>query len=260
MLRLMLFLYLLIPVSANAQEIKYLINAAAAPSQIVEDNTSAESFKGIISEVVKEMFANSPYEIIPEVLPVKRLKIKASTPEQGNWIGYGNQAWFDNSKNTIEFSSKRIYDQKEVLVSLKNANIDPKSINDVLGKSIITIFGFKYPSLNKYFDSTEDDTKIYREYSKTQKTCFEMLENGRGNFYITGHMRAVYYLKNSGRSLNYFRFSDFSYAVKSQPIYIIYNSNMDDMMKKFINTRIDELFADGKISKILKPYSYGSLD
>ena len=76
MLRLMLFLYLLIPVSANAQEIKYLINAAAAPSQIVEDNTSAESFKGIISEVVKEMFANSPYEIIPEVLPVKRLKIK----------------------------------------------------------------------------------------------------------------------------------------------------------------------------------------
>lgn len=117
----------------------------------------------------------------------------------------------------------------------------PKNLEELKGKSVITIFGYNYGGVIKFLE--DPSNKIILEPAKTHESAFMMLQMGRAGFVLD-------YLEPAGEALSKLALPDLRHApIKVLPLYIHVSKTLPDaqqIMDKIMKAH-DDLKKEGKL-------------
>jgi polar amino acid transport system substrate-binding protein len=210
---------------------------------------------GIITEIVELIFENSGYEIVPKVMPWKRMIEELRTGD--DWINYGFPVG-NEPGIPLEFSETPVMAFNHVAITLKSNHFNIDRVSDVAGRVAILVENFHYPGLDPHLDKPlvgkgSGEIKTVRAF--TPKGTLRMLQHERGDVVFGFHARMLYNIKDTGLLLNELRFQDASAIIPSQPLYLTMSSQQPAKVKKLINDGLKRLAADGTLERILQKYS-----
>ena len=210
---------------------------------------------GIITEIMKHIFSNSAYQIVPKVMPWKRMVEELRTGD--NWISYG----FPEGNEPgipLEFSKSPVMEFNHVAITLRSNHFKIEHVSDVAGRVAILVENFHYPGLDQHLDKPLVGTgggaiKTIRAFSP--KGTLRMLQHKRGDVVFGFHARMLYNLRETELPLKEFRFQDASRIIPSQPLYLTMSSQQPPEVKQLVNDGLKRLAADGTLKRILQKYS-----
>lgn len=238
---------ILISSNVNAETVNYyVITKQAMPFQIIESQTH---HSGIVSDIVKEIFTKSNYDINYHSYPFNRMISLLEGGNKHNWITYGSPNWGGVQADNL--SHKAIYKVRHSLLTNARSQFKFRDIEDLNGKIAVLLDGFDYPTLQPYIDRglvTEMRVKDY-------KAAFRVLDKMPDEtVFIEMKSRIKYNLKVQSQPLDKYNLQDFSKVIASYPIYLDLDPNMDKNMQNFINQRLSIMLSSGKVDRILRNY------
>jgi polar amino acid transport system substrate-binding protein len=238
----------------NKGRISYLIlGGTVEPLMITKPDDPMAG--GIITEIVELIFENSEYEIVPKVMPWKRMVEELRTGD--DWINYGFPVG-NEPGIPLEFSETPVMAFNHVAITLKSNHFNIDSVSDVAGRIAILVENFHYPGLDPHLDKPlvgKGGGAIKTVRAFTPKGTLRMLQHERGDVVFGFHARMLYNLKDTGLSLNELRFQDASRIIPSQPLYLTMSPQQPAKVKQLINDGLKRLAADGTLERILQKYS-----
>lgn len=144
---------------------------------------SKEEVKGgIFVEMLKKMMDRAGYEYTFVAYPPKRLYSNLGKGITHIWLGTLGVAEYEG-KTVV--SPVKIADINLQVYTNDKYTVLPKSMDDLKGKSVITIFGYNYGGLIKFLEDPENRISI--EAAKSHNAAFMMLKLGRANFLLDYH-------------------------------------------------------------------------
>ncbi len=229
--------------------IHYLVNGKASePYQIPGKGLG----QGIVTDIVREIFHGSSYNLQAVVQPPKRMRSDLISGRFTNWIGYGSSSWTvaEIQKKAI-FSRTPLFPYYYSLVSVKSKQLPQvTNLSKLYGHSLITIFGYSYPKLDDY----KQEFGFSSMPAKSHKNAIKMLLNGRGDYYMAHKPRAAWAIKQLGLDKGLFSFHNIpDYGVDST-IRLIMDARMDPSTIEFIEQRLQDLNSSGKLTEIVEAY------
>ncbi len=236
-------------VNCQAQQIDYLVvENLAQPFQI---NDRHISNGGIISDIVDLIFADSHYDVVHKVFPVKRITRMVETKKVKNWITYDAKVWNAMSEwgNFVE----------EPLFSVNHTYLtcyhQPEQINngkDLKGMDINILEGFDYPELNAL--KQKELIKLFpvRSYLR----AFNLVELKRISAFVEMEFRIRFHLLRNQINSGCFRFVDMSKIIPAYNIFLTIDKNSDKKLKNFVESRLRELKKAGELERIYNHYIY----
>lgn len=214
------------------------------PFQIIDQDGSRS---GIITDVVFEIFKNSPHQLKIHTWPYLRMKQNMKSGKYPGWLRYGAKAWGPMNDN---LSDKPVIKVKNVLLVRKENPFKFSNIQDLFDNRIILIVGFSYRELKPYIQSK----KIGEIRVKSFEKAYRAMDLDRGVGVPDMQVRMLYNLKTQGRDIQRYNIFDFSSVIKNYGIHL----NMDPAISKdiqaFINTRLNTLLNSGFVDKTIKKY------
>lgn len=210
---------------------------------------------GIITEIVEHIFNESGYEIVPKVMPWKRMVVEMRTAK--DWINYGFEVG-NEPDISLEFSEMAVMEFNHVAITLKSNHFDIDKVSDVADRTAILVENFHYPGLDPHLDKPivgKGGGSIKTVRAFTPKGTLLMLQHGRGDVVFGFHARMLYNLGETDLQLNDIRFQDASSIIPSQPLYLTMSSFLAPELKKLINEGLKRLISNGTLEQILRKYS-----
>jgi polar amino acid transport system substrate-binding protein len=229
--------------------IHYLINGKASePYQIPGKGLG----QGIVTDIVREIFNDSSYNVQAIVQPPKRMRSDLVSGRFINWIGYGSNSWtVAEVKKKAIFSRTPLFPYYYSLVSVKNKQLPQvTNLSKLRGHSLITIFGYSYPKLAGY----KQEFGFSSMPAKSHKNAIRMLLNGRGDYYMAHRPRAAWAIKQLGLNKSLFSFHDIPDYGAESSIRLIMDARMDPSTVEFIEQRLEKLNRSGKLAEIIEAY------
>jgi polar amino acid transport system substrate-binding protein len=210
---------------------------------------------GIITEIVEAIFAETEYEVVPRIMPWKRMATELKIGS--DWVTYGFQGGFDPDM-PHEMSNTPVLSFNHVAITLRSNHLQVVEASDVSGKTAILVENFHYPGLDPYLDTPivgDGDGTIKTVRAFSPKGTLRMLRHGRGDVVFGYHARMLYSLTNTGLELSDLRFQDASQIIPTKPLYIAMSPSHPPEVKQLINEGLQRLEADGTLARILRNYS-----
>lgn len=248
----LLLLFLIVALPAKATEFDYLIiKRQAAPLQIAN---SDETYSGIVTDVVREIFKGSEYKVNIHAAPFLKLKENIAAGKYQNWIFYGAEKW--SPPQNLNLSTVPIMSVKHTGLSAKVAPLRGDGIDDFLGRTIITLVGFEYPGLEPYIKHPEIMAGRRSQY---KDVFISILQKPEELVFVEMDMRIRYninQLRESGLRIHPddFEYTDFSNVIPSYPVYLSLDPNMPMALQNFINERLIQLQHEGFLEKTVAKY------
>lgn len=210
---------------------------------------------GIITELVELIFADSEYEIVPKVMPWKRLAV--ALREDTDWIIYGFPGGF-GPDIPYEFATTPVLSFNHVAITLRSNDFNIRRAEDVFDRTAILVENFHYPGLDPHLKTHLDGRgsgKISSIRAFKPQGALRMLRHRRGDVVFGYQARMLYQLHSAGLTLEDVRFQDASKIIPTNSMYISYSPNMPEAAKQFINARLTLFSNDGRLAKIVAKYS-----
>ena len=207
---------------------------------IVKNGEKVES--GIIFDIFQEVAKIKKYGIKYVSIPRNRVE---SFLERGSThvLPRSNPAWL-NFPNKFDWSAPWAIDSNR-FVTLKGGNQTPiKSLNDLFGKNLGTITGYRYKKLQPFFSSG----KILRDDAKTMDANFSRLRNGWIPSLIDSEFNIKFYLRSNPTK---YEISDF--ALNTFEISSVF-SKKSPLSPKDFNLIIKNMKSSGKLERIFEKY------
>ncbi len=210
---------------------------------------------GIITEIMQLIFENSDYQIVPKIMPWKRMVEELRT---GNdWITYGFLVG-NEPDIPLEFSQTPIMAFNHVAITLKTDHFKIDDVADIENRVAILVENFHYPGLDPHLANPlvgEGGGSIKAVRAFTPKGTLRMLRHKRGDVVFGFHARMLYSLIDSGLKLEDLRFQDASNIIPSQPLYLTLSPQQPTEVKRLINRSLERMASDGTLERILLKYS-----
>jgi polar amino acid transport system substrate-binding protein len=243
-------------ITFGKEKITYLILAETVePIMIVRDGDPMAG--GLMTEIVKLIFADSDYEIEPVVLPWQRMK--AEFGRTNDWILNGFPESFD-PEDAYEMSRLPIFPFNHVAVTMKDDKIQIKSYEDLRNHVLVLVENFQYPGLDEFIESTangETGGSVGVIEAFTPAGTLQMLRHKRGDIVIDWQARLLYNMEAAGLKYEDVDFHDATNIVPTKNLHIVYSANHSADFKKFLNSRLAAISRSGQLREIVQGY-YGS--
>ncbi|UTV29789.1 substrate-binding periplasmic protein [Photobacterium atrarenae] len=224
----------------------YVIAKQATPFQIEEGKNN---HSGIVTDIVKAVFEDSPYNINYHTYPFNRMISLLEAGGEPNWITYGSPEWGKvQSENLSEIP---IYTVKHVLVSNHNSTIRFESIADMQQRIIVLLHGFDYPQLLPYFEQGEIEELRVKDYQAAFRIINKFPEYAA---FVEMESRVKYNLAKLNETLTNYQIQPFRSVIPDYPIYLAFDPKMSPKVQKFINQRLKELKSSGRMDDIIHQY------
>lgn len=224
----------------------YVVAKQAAPFQI-EDNNGQH--KGIITDIVKAIFVNSPYELDYHTYPFNRMISLLESGGKPNWITSGSPVW--GGVQAKNLSDIPIYTVKHTLVSSSKKPFNFKMMTDLNDKVIVLLHGFDYPQLTPYFKNGLIEELRVKDYT----AAFRVINKIPGDtVFVEMESRVKYNFNKQRLDSSRYHMQPFSSVIPDYPIYLAFDPKMNIDVKKFINERLKSLKQSGAIDSIIKKY------
>lgn len=170
--------------------------------------------------------------------PPKRLYSNVSKGITHIWMG---TLGVEEYEGKTLVSPKKMADINLHIFSMDKTMPLPKNIEELKGKSVITIFGYNYGGVIKFLEDPAN--KIVPEPAKTHEAAFMMLKMDRAGFVLD-------YIEPAGEALSKLNLPELRHApIKVLPIYIHVSKALPDaqqIMDKIMKAH-DDLKKEGKL-------------
>ncbi|WP_299789024.1 transporter substrate-binding domain-containing protein [uncultured Shewanella sp.] len=255
-LMLTLTLTLLSGNQAGADELTYLvISDQAEPFQIVDHDVSQADpeHKGIISDIIYASLKESEVKLTTLAYPFKRYILMMAPKQTPRWISYGSPAWLtahgEEAQNK-RLSKNKLFDVSHVLVTKKDSAFTVNRVNDLFGKTIITLKGFTYPGLDRYIKAG----LVFKVEVNSHESALKAVETGRGIGFVAMKCRALYTINNTELDRNDFTLVDFAKVIAPYPIHISFSDAVPEQLIEQVDQKILKLKQSHRIDEIIRAY------
>lgn len=241
---------------ARADEITYLvISNQAEPFQIVNhDASQADSeHKGIISDIIYASLKESEVELTTLAYPFKRYILMMAPQKTPKWISYGSPAWqtvHGEEAQNKRLSKNTLFDVSHVLVMKNDSAFTVNRIDDLLGKTIITLKGFSYPGLDRYIKAG----LVFKVEVNSHESALKAVETGRGIGFVAMKCRALYTISDTELSRDEFTLVDFAKVIAPYPIHLSFSDAVPEQLIEHVDQQILKLKQSHQIEKIIHSY------
>lgn len=252
-----IFLFLFQTVSANAESTKpntvkkeivnYIVTRDQSRPFQIENN--GKNHRGIITDIVYEIFRGSNYKVVTHTYPVKRTSQTLETRKHPNWIMYGSPVWPPVYSENI---TAPLFQIKHSLLTQKSTHFTIPDVETLFGKTLVILFGFDYPGIDKYIKNKKINSYAVKDYL----TAFRSVDAGRGLGFVEMKMRIKYNLKILKKNPNNYNFVDFSHVIPPYNIHIALDKQMPSNTQDFVRKRVLELKHNGFVKQTLHKYLY----
>ncbi|MDE1461567.1 substrate-binding periplasmic protein [Spartinivicinus poritis] len=249
-IKLLFFFVVLHYVShAWAGEVNYVvIKSQAQPFQIENDG---KQHSGIVTDIVKEVFKNSEYQLTTRTFPFKRMISIMEEKKYKNWVTFGSPAWPGIQNENL--SAVPIYSVKNIML-IKKPGFNYTSTSDLFGKTVILMDGFDYPGLEELIKQG----KVKEIRVKDHSSAFKILDRPvmtKFTGFIELKVRVLYNLRKTMRNTDDYQMVDVSSIANNYDIHLAYSNQIDKNIQLFINDRLKTIKNNGRLSDIVSKYN-----
>lgn len=231
-----------------ASTVNYLVlPERSEPFQIVRDGKSEG---GIVSDIVKAVFAGSPYSVRIRVLPINRLQFSVRKGLIHNWILYDAKPWpFLNQQETL--IDEPLFRAHHIVLSCRDHLPPMSTILDLRGLQLAVLKHFDYLALDK-----ADRAGIAHEVRVGDYISgIRLVELGRVDGFVEMSSRLRYHLAHwKGELPPCLHAVDFSAIIPDYNIYLAVDRQMPKREQAFVKQRVRALRKDGTVMRILQRY------
>ncbi|HYE00193.1 MAG TPA: transporter substrate-binding domain-containing protein [Alphaproteobacteria bacterium] len=233
------------PASAAAAEAHYFVIDNVRPLQIGTPDSPMQG--GLVTEVVAEIFRDSPHTLAVTYAPWPRVeKLMETTP---NFLTYG---WDGDPK--YRQTAVSMFPWRNVIISPKASDFRFTRVEDLYDRMVILMYGYDYVGLDEHLSSRTPGGRIHDSRPKSQAEALQMLLAGRGVAFVELAPRALYIIREAGLDPSGFKFQDFSSVVKPVPTHLMMDRNIDPELARHIDDTLAAMEADGRLAGIVAKY------
>ncbi|HLA36533.1 MAG TPA: transporter substrate-binding domain-containing protein [Rhodocyclaceae bacterium] len=189
-------------------------------------------------DFLKVLMARAGVDYAFKGYPPKRLYQNVAEGTTSIWMGVKD---VPDYAGKVLVSPKQISEINMELYAMGASAAIPKSIDELKGKSLITIRGYSYGGMVTALNDPKNGIKI--EVANTHEAAFQMLQAGRGEYLLD-------YIEPASETLAKLSFPPVSkYSIKVLPIYIMVSKslpNAQDLMDKLMKAH-DEIGKENKL-------------
>lgn len=202
--------------------------------------------KGIMVDVLREIAEKNGYIVKVDFFPEKRCRMMLT---QGKIHVYCKaKEWVDDPSMYIW--SDPVVTSVDILVSHADAPIQFDSIHELTRRSIGSVYGFSYPTLDKAFESGA----IHHHTAKNTEAILRMVQRGHIDAAVTNRHVAEWITRNHPKmTLSEFALS--TTPIDSAPYRFAFHNT--PKWKQFIvgfNKELASMKKDGRLQAILDRY------
>lgn len=237
-----------ISVEKEQHRLMYLINGSAGePYQYLHANNDGQ---GIITDILTEVFRNSSYHLVPEAIPVKRVKRYMYESEFNHWITYGFRSWATGKVQGLHFSAVDLFNYRYALIGYRARNDLERlsNSNKWQGKRIVVISGFQYSGLKA--ELREQGAEFIGAQDQTH--ALELLQRQRADFYLGNPDRVAYLWAKLDEDWKEFVAVPLGNEI---PVTIMMADSFSPEFKQFVDIRLAALKREGFVDSVLTRYS-----
>ena len=236
----------LIPAAHATPENKEIIvgfNNVAWPPYLIEEANG--KIQGIMIDVMKAIASKHGYSIKIKALPEKRA-IRGMT--RGDIDAYSKaKEWVKNPKAYLW--TDPVVDSTDVLIFPKDRPVDFETPDDLKGKKIGAILGYRYPLLEPYFA----DGRIKRDDVKKDSLMLGKLLRGRDDAAIINKFVALWVIRQYPEFKGKFAFSEKPVGTAGCGFMFTAKRNWGPFIDIF-NNELAAMKGDGRLDAIVQRY------
>jgi len=206
---------------------------------------------GVVSDLLREIFAGTDVVIKEVYLPVKRVAQYVTDPQSPDWVSYGSPKWSsDSAKQQTDFLSPMLFTQRHSLVSLRSKGQQHRGYDDLRGKYLILITGYRYGFLDELIRDYE--VEAYR--TNSHANAVKMLTAGRGDYYLAHDMKARWTIRQLGVAQERFEFHEFHKNTTDAEVGITVKKNLSPDLRVYLERGLSQLQMSGRLQEIISRY------
>lgn len=230
----------------------FVIAKHARPFQI---EYQGDAHSGIVTELVHEIFADSPYTLKTHTYPFNRMIQMLQSGRHHNWITYGSPVW--PGPQSANLSTDSLMQVRHVVLSRKERNFQFRQIDDLYGKSVVLFLGFDYPGLTPYLEKGHIEQQRVHNYD----AAFRILDRGlvikRTETLVDMSIRIRYNLAQTRRKTEHYRLDDFSAVIPPYPLHLAFSPDIHPEISDYANRKLRQLKRNGTLDHIIARYRDG---
>lgn len=236
-------------------DLHYLVVVdSAEPYQIKHRSPGSDygiTSGGVVSDLLREIFTGTDVVIKEVYLPVKRVAQYVTNPESPDWVSYGSPRWSSESaKQQTDFLSPALFTQRHSLVSLRKKGQRHQDYDDLRGKYLILITGYRYG----FLDELVRDYGVEAYRTNSHANAVKMLAAGRGDYYLAHDMKARWTIRQLGVAEERFEFHEFRKNTSDAKVGITVKKNLSSDLRAHLERGLSQLHASGRLQEIIGRY------
>jgi hypothetical protein len=239
--------------AAEGNTLTYLVLAdTVEPLMVVRE--AEPMYGGIVTDTLKAIFAGTPHQITPLVIPWQRVTVEMS--QRDDWIMYGQPSRCGRNEDCA-VSTEPIVAFDHVIVTLRDSVLEVHDYEDLFGEQILLVENFHYPGLDQYLTTPVDQIgtgqiRDVRAFSPVG--ALRMLRHRRAGAYIDWRLRVLYNLRGAGLELKDVRLAGVPMLVPDQNLHFFYSNKLPIPVRALIDERLATMHQNGAMTRILQRY------
>ncbi len=225
------------------KEIIVGFNSVAWPPYLIKETNG--KIHGIMIDVIKEIAAKHGFSVKIMELPEKRA-IRGMV--SGEIDAYSKAKEWVAEPDAYLWTDP-VVESTDVLIFPKDRPVDFETPDDLTGKTIGAILGYRYPTLEPYFA----DGRIERDDVKKDSLMLRKLLRGRDDAAIINKLVAFWVIRKNPEFKGKFAFSETPVGTAGCRVMFTAKQNWQPFIALF-NKELALMKTDGRLNEIIRKY------
>lgn len=156
-----------------------------------------------------------------------------------------------------ELSTTAVFPFNHVAITLKEAGLSVRKVEDLFEKTVILVENYHYPGLDAHLDAPvagEGSGAVASVRAFRPGETLKMLRYGRGDVVVGFEPRLLYHLAAAGLTEDDIEIHDVSQIIATEPMHVAFSPAHPAALKAFVNARLATLRESGALAQITRKY------
>ena len=218
-------------------------------AQPFQNHLNKKHHTGIITDIVKEIFAGPDFDLKIHTLPFNRMISMLEKGDIENWITFGSPNW--PGVQSANLSKLPVFNVQHSLLTSTQQEFDINSAKDLFGKTVVLLHGFDYPGLDEHIAKK----RIKAIKVKSYKSAFKVVNRLKGKAgFVEMDVRIKYNLKKEELPIEDYNLHNFSQVIANYDLHLAMSPQFDKELQQHLEKSLDKLYQSGSLAKIIKAY------
>ena len=239
---------LFIAINASAvTEINYMVIQDQA--QPFQNHQNKKQHSGIITDIIKKIFAGPEYKLKIHTLPFNRMISMLEKGDIKNWITFGSPNW--PGVQSANLSKLAVFNVQHSLLTSTQQDFAIGSARDLFGKTVVLLHGFDYPGLEEHIANKDIKAIKVKSYKSAFKVVNRLKEKAG---FVEMDIRIKYNLKMLALAEQDYNWHNFSKVITDYNLHLAMSPSFDKALQQHVEVQLAELKESGVLAEIINSY------